>query len=345
MRRNWAQKLSPGQIVVTSDGRSLAIPEHLVMLFNDLSPAIPTGSGKELDEIARPFQAALPKVYEQMAKEVGPLFDTSPGKASSRWRGIGILLILISAIGLCFSFILAKDLGLVALVPAFSLLVVGIAWVVASRWMPQRSPAGAAEAAKWRAFRRYLLNLKEYGNQAEAQEVLDRHFAYAVALDVDEVVLRDAEGLGAQLPVWTRPIDIALQDVDIDSSSSSSESHPGQSLSWRPASTPAGQPAQAEPGNLSLNGLSQQMGKNLSMATLSLSHALTTATSDGGSTANTLNKTLRSSSGSSASRYTSSSHSSFSSSSNRSSSFSSSSSSSRSSSSRSSGGGGSRGFR
>jgi len=217
--------------------------------------------------------------------------------------------------------------------------------VLASRWMPQRNPAGAAEAAKWRAFRRYLLNLKEYGNQAEAQEILDRHFAYAVALDVDEVVLRDAEGLGAQLPVWTRPIDIALQDLELDSSSSSGESHPGQALSWRPASTPAGQPAQAEPSNLSLNGLSQQMGKNLSMATLSLSHALSTATGDGGSTADTLNKTLRSSSGSSASRYTSSSHSSFSSSSSRSSSFSSSSSSSRSSSSRSSGGGGSRGFR
>ena len=246
MRRNWAQKLSPGQTVVTSDGRTLAIPEHLVTLFNDLSPAIPTDSGKELDEIARPFQAALPKVYEQMAKEVGPLFDTFPVKARNRWRGIGVALILLGLLGVLFSCFL-NSLGIVALIPGLSLFAVGVAWVLASRWMPQRNPAGAAEAAKWRAFRRYLLNLKEYGNQAEAQEILDRHFAYAVALDVDEVVLRDAEGLGAQLPVWTRPIDIALQDVDIDSSNSSGESHPGQSLSWRPASTPAGQPAQPSP--------------------------------------------------------------------------------------------------
>ena len=102
VRRNWAQKLSPGQTVVTSDGRSLAIPEHLITLFNDLSPAIPTDSGKELDEIARPFQAALPKVYEQMAKEVGPLFDTSPVKARNRWRGIGAALILLGLLGVSF---------------------------------------------------------------------------------------------------------------------------------------------------------------------------------------------------------------------------------------------------
>ena len=344
VRRNWAQKLTPGQTVVTFDGRSLPIPGHLVTLFNDLSPAIPTDSGKELDEIAKPFQAALPTVYEQMAKEVGPLFDTSPVNAINRWRGIGAAMILFSLLGLFFGCFLDFSVGKVALIPGLSLFAVGVAWVLASRWMPQRNSAGAAEAAKWRAFRRYLLNLKEYGNQAEAQEILDRHFAYAVALDVDEVVLRDAEGLGAQLPVWTRPIDIALQDVDIDSSSSSGGSHPEQSLSWRPPSTHSGQPAHVESRHLSLSGLSQQIGVNLSKATLNLSRTLGTAAGDGDSTTGTLNKTLRSSSGSSASRYSgSSSSSSFSSS--RSSSFSSSNSSSRSSSSRSSGGGGSRGFR
>lgn len=338
VQRNWNETLSEGQTIETPDGRTVTIPGHLAKLFNELFSAIPLDTARPLDRIMPLFQAALPAVYARMTAEVGPLFDQTPYKARMRWRQFGRGLVLLAGLVLFAGCLWSREIGPVALTPGLALAVVGGAWVLASRWMPQRTPKGALEAAKWRAFRRYLLNLEEYGNLAEAQQILDRYFAYGVAMNVEEVVLRDAERLQAHTPVWTRPITV-----------SSGGSQPGSSPELRPLQTQPVATAGAAPAatpDLSLSGLSRQMARNLSLASIHLGQTLRMAAGDGSSTMETLGKTLRSSSGSSGGSF-SSSRSSWSSGSSRSSSFSrsSSSSSSRSSSSRSSGGGGSRGFR
>lgn len=343
VQRNWNETLSEGQTIETPDGHPVAIPGHLAKLFNELFSAIPLDATRPLDRITPLFQAALPAVYVRMTAEAGPLFDEMPDMARRRWQGLGRGLILLAGLILFAGCLWSREVGAVALTPGLALAVVGVAWVLASRWMPQRTPQGALEAAKWRAFRRYLLNLEEYGNLVEAQEILDRYFAYAVAMNVEEVVLRDAESLHAHTPLWTRPITV------------SAGSRPHSSQGPRPllvqpiapaADASPATDAPAESPNLSLSGLSQQMARNLSLASIHLGQTLRTAAGDGPSTMDTLGKTLKNSSGSSSGHY-SGSRSSWSSSSSRSSSFSrsSSSSSSRSSSSRSSGGGGRRGFR
>ncbi|HSN75819.1 MAG TPA: DUF2207 domain-containing protein, partial [Anaerolineae bacterium] len=345
--RNWNEKVSAGQVVEAPDGRRSALPGHLAALFNSLMPIVETGRSKTLDQVAGPLQAVLPQVYEQMGQEVAPLFDALPDRARGRWRGLGMGIALLGVIALFFGCVSSATFGIVALTPGGALLAVGLAWVLASRWMPRRKPEGALEAAKWRAFRRYLLNLEDYGrgSEAEAQEILDRYFAYAVALDVQEVVLRDAERLDAQMPMWTRPVVV----TNIGGPSSGSGSSSASPLSWRPA--PAGE-ASAEtgapstdstrPAGWSLSGKSRQMGASLSLASLSLSRTLNAAVGDGSSAMDAMNKAVRSSSGRSATRYSGGSARSRSSSSRSSSR---SSSGSRSSSSRSSGGGGRRGFR
>jgi hypothetical protein len=339
--RNWDMQVRTGEVVETPDGRQVAIPGHLATLFNALMPIVDTKTSKTLDEIAGPLQAALPHVYDKMGEEIAPLFDMLPDKARGRWRGLGIGLALLGALALFYSSIVAIGYGVIVMTPALALLLVGTVWIVASRWMPRRRPEGAREAAKWRAFRRYLHNLEDYANQAEAQEILDRYFAYAVALDAQEVVLRDAERLEAHMPVWTRPVIV----TSTPSASPGGASSPfAPTLSWQPA--PAGDGGASssggQPADWSLSGQSRRMGASLSLASLSLGRTLSAATGGGGSTMDAMNRAVRSSSGSSATRYSgSSSRSSFSSS--RSSS--SRASSSRSSSSRSSGGGGRRGFR
>ena len=233
VRRNWAQTLSPGQTVETADGRTLAISEHLVMLFNDLSPAIPTGSGKELDEIARPFQAALPKVYEQMAKEVGPLFDTLPGKAqqSMAWDRHTADLRYQPAIGFMLQlYPRFQRLGLSS-IGTGSLLACGGYRLGGSQPMdapaqPSRGGRGGEMAcvsalpAQFERVRKSGRGARDPGPPLRLCRGPGRGRSKA---------LRDAEDLGAQLPLCMLPIDIALQDVDIDLSSSSSESHPGKS--------------------------------------------------------------------------------------------------------------------
>ncbi len=345
--RNWDEKLSPGQVVETPDGRSLAIPGHLATLFNNTMVVIETARSKTLDQIAGPLQAILPQVYTEMGQEIAPLFDAPPDQARGKWRALGVGIVLLGSLALFYSCIASLGFGVVALAPGLALLLVGAAWIVASRWMPRRTSEGALEAAKWRAFRRYLMNLEDYGSQAEAQEILDRHFAYAVALDVQQVVLRDAERLQASLPPWTRPVVISSSGGS--SSGGGSPSSPPV-LSWQPApaSPPreggASSPPSSQPADQSLSGKSRQMGASLSLASLSLSRTLSTAAGSSGSTMDAMDRAVRTSSRSSATRFSSSPSRSSSgrSSSSRSAS---SRSSSRSSSSRSSGGGGRRGFK
>lgn len=346
--RIWNGKLSAGQVIETPDGRSQTLPGHLATLFNSLLPLIDTGHSKTLDQIAGALRAVLPKVYEQMGEEVAPLFDVLPDRARGRWRALGVGLVLLSLFALFFGCVAVASFGAVALAPGLALLAVGLAWMLASRWMPRRKPEGAVEAAKWRAFRRYLLNLEDYAGVAAAQEILDRHFAYAVALDVSEVVLRDAERLSAQMPAWTRPLVTSSTFDDAPSTDQVSSDRTWQATpeSANPApsaSTSVSAPPSGRPADQSLSGKSRQMGASLSLASLSLSRTLSAAAGDGGSTMDAMNRAVRSSSGRSATRYSgSSSRSSFSSSSRSSSR---SSSGSRSSSSRSSGGGGRRGFK
>ena len=351
--RNWDEKLSPGQLVEAPDGRATAIPGHLATLFNNTMVVIETARSKTLDQIAGPLQAILPQVYAEMGKEIAPLFDAPPEQARGRWRALGVGIALLGALALFYSCIASLGFGVVALAPGLALLLVGAAWIVASRWMPRRTPDGALEAAKWRAFRRYLQNLEDYGGQAEAQEILDRYFAYAVALDVQQVVLRDAERLEANLPPWTRPVVITSSAGPRPGGSSSDSGSPASlpTLTWQPAPASgspredgASSPAGGQPADQSLSGKSRQMGASLSLASLSLSRTLSVAAGSSGSTMDAMNRAVRSSSGTSATRYSGSSSRSSSSRSSGSRS-SSSRSSSRSSSSRSSGGGGRRGFR
>ena len=337
--RNWDMQVRTGEVVETPDGRRIPIPGHLATLFNALMPIVETKSSKTLDQMAGPLHAALPQVYEKMGEEIAPLFDALPDKARGRWRGLGVGIVLLGSLALFFGCLAASTFGVIALSPGFALALVGLVWIVASRWMPRRRPEGALEAAKWRAFRRYLLNLEDYGNQAEAQEILDRYFAYAVALDAQEIVLRDAERLEAHMPAWTRPVIVTSTPSALPGGGSSPFA---PTLTWQPApdgdsggdSSTGGSPS----ADWSLSGRSRRMGASLSLASLSLGRTLSTAAGDGGSTMDAMNRAVRTSSGRSATRYSSSSSSSRRSSSSRSSS-------SRSSSSRSSGGGGRRGFR
>jgi uncharacterized membrane protein YgcG len=66
--------------------------------------------------------------------------------------------------------------------------------------MPRRTAQGALEAARWRAFRRYLKRI----SHAESTESLPHahYLAYAVALGVDQSFVWHMESVGTPPPAW-----------------------------------------------------------------------------------------------------------------------------------------------
>ncbi len=369
LQRNSDETLTPGETLQTPEGETLAVPKHLVTLYNAVQPAIPRTTAVPLGTVAPAFHRILPQVYTEMGVEATEFFSMLPEKSRQLWTTLGAVIAGVGVLACCLlSFMLSA--GIVASLPGLALGITGVALIIISRWMPQKSSKGAREAAYWQAFKRFLQNLKQYGNLEEAQTVLDRYFAYAVALDVEEAVLKQAETLGASMPIWVLPAEVVregqwmrLRRARRMLPASSLGSGVGQAVSGGlPQVSGVGEALSGAAETLSLQGLSDQLARSINNASNGLSQLLTTATSGGSDTMRTLGRILdESSSGGGSGGFSgSSSRSSWSSSGSRSSWSSSSSRSSfsrssssrssfggghRSSGSRSSGGGGRRGFR
>lgn len=238
------------------------LPHHLQKLLAYLAPVLEVDQDVSLFKVEPRFVSALPAIYTAMGEEVAPFFDTLPGQSRHRWlvRGQwGVILSVMLALILAMNY--TERLGWLALAPAASLLLVGVGLILISRWMPRRTDSGVQEAERWRAFKRYLSNLKDYASVIDAQHILDRYFAYAVALGIETIVLESAADLGTRIPSWTvgpqrrRPT-WSQQPVE---PSMPTASHPTPQLPDRP---PLSRPE------------SRSMGKILQQASHSLGHRL-----------------------------------------------------------------------
>ncbi len=209
LSRNWGEDLAEGQIIETEDGNSMVVPRHMVQLFNSLRPHLGT-TLTPLQQITPYLPEIIPQVYYEMGKEATRFFAQLPGQVRRRWLVYGQWVVLGGAgLALAAALVYSSSLGWIAATPAVALVIAGAALIVVSRWMPRRSDVGVEEAARWRAFEQYLRKLQRYGNQEDAQRILNRNFAYAVALDVEDVVLTQAAKMDTVMPTWTQPVVIA----------------------------------------------------------------------------------------------------------------------------------------
>lgn len=209
LARNWSEEVAPGQTVETPDGDEHVIAGHQAALFNALRGSITGDPGETtgLTRVMGDLQKVLPQLYQEMGAEAGKFFAELPSVARRRWLVIGQWLVL-AGIGatVCLGFLYLGRLGAVSLAPTVALILIGLALILVSRWMARRSDIGAGEAARWRAFRTYLEELKRYGDEESAQRALDEYFPFAVAFGIEEVVLRQSREMGGRPPYWTRPI-------------------------------------------------------------------------------------------------------------------------------------------
>lgn len=260
------------------------LPRHLRKLLGFLDPVLDANQDVPFNQIEPRFLQALPVMYAEMGEQITPFFDALPGKSRQRWLSWGqwgMILAVILALFLALGY--TDRLGWLAMGPAVSLFVagLGLAWI--SRYMPRRSDSGVEEAQRWRAFKRYLSNLKQYAGVEDAQKILDRYFAYAVAMDVEQVVLNSAAEMGTRIPTWSYgPM---MRRMESGRSGGSTPS------SWEPASTggsvrlprptfsqrPVLTTPQSRSIGTSLNEASRSLGLRLSQNSAKLGQVLSTA--------------------------------------------------------------------
>jgi hypothetical protein len=156
-------------------------------------------SGEILLSMARArFAAAVPVLEQRLHAAVADegLFVDNPEQVRRRYTAIGATLV-VAGVGLSIvgGALLGWAVGAIWL-PGLALALVGGGLIWLARAMPRRTPRGALEAARWRAFRTHLAD-------EHRQTQLDpHHLAYAVAFGIDRTFLQRLEQAGTPPPGW-----------------------------------------------------------------------------------------------------------------------------------------------
>jgi hypothetical protein len=126
-------------------------------------------------------------------------FTRSPDDTRRRWR-------ILSWAGIVASIVAGVVLTVLtdawAMLPAIAAVVVWMVMLRVARRMPQKTRHGSEAAAKWRAFRTYLADIRKYESLETATDLFDRYLAYAVAFGLEKRWVRDFETAGAPVPRW-----------------------------------------------------------------------------------------------------------------------------------------------
>jgi hypothetical protein len=259
-----------------------SLPDHLQKLLGYLDPVLDSSQDVSFSKIEGTFITSLPQYYAEMGEEVAPFFDVLPGESRHRWLTWGqwgVILAVVLALFLAVGYM--SRLGWLALMPALAFLLIGIGTIIISRWMPRRTSSGVEEAQRWLAFKRYLSNLKKYAGVEEAQKILDRYFAYAVALDVEEVVLASAAELGTRIPQWTYGPVLRRTSGHRPIQTAPAQTTPAGGSIRQPQADQADRPVLSLPASRSmessLSQASRSLGLRLSQGSAELGQLLSTA--------------------------------------------------------------------
>lgn len=199
------ETLSTNSTIITLAGQEVTASRFLSQLFNQLLPFLPPGEAVPLPRLLETLPPQLPQLTKTMAEEMVGYFYNANTVAAKRKPLVSIiapvaifgLLILVFSSGL-------PDRWSVP-VPVF---IVGaiLLWLVIfqrnARSGDTLTEQADAEVKKWQGFKAYLAEIQQVGDLAEAQEILDHYFAYAVALGVDDRLLAQIQQLGGHIPSW-----------------------------------------------------------------------------------------------------------------------------------------------
>jgi len=154
-----------------------------------------------LSKVRGSFMAARDRIRHDLYREMVErgYFTRSPDETRRRWR-------IVSCVGMVASIVTGLVLTILtdawALLPAIAGVIIWVIMLRVSRGMPQKTRHGAEAAAKWRAFRNYLRNIRKYESLERATDLFDRYLSYAVAFELERQWVKDFERAGAPVPRW-----------------------------------------------------------------------------------------------------------------------------------------------
>ena len=146
-------------------------------------------------------------MYDEGVKE--GLFKSNPAAVRTSYQALGGFTMFFSVVVGFIAAVATSGLsGSIAclFVPFF---LFGLGLMAMSGSMPVKSRKGATEAAKWRAFQKYLGNIQQYRDVAGATDQFEKFLPYAIAFGLEQRwvnAFAKAPNLVVPAPIWYRPI-------------------------------------------------------------------------------------------------------------------------------------------
>jgi hypothetical protein len=114
-------------------------------------------------------------------------FHQNPRETERRYLRAGLTLLAVVGIGGLVWYLGIRGVAPLAFLPVFAAAAVAASLIWISRYMPKKTDKGSAAAAKWAAFRRYLANIENYRELAEARDQFETYLPYAIAFGLETV--------------------------------------------------------------------------------------------------------------------------------------------------------------
>jgi hypothetical protein len=168
-----------------------------------------TRTERDLSDLKNKFYTAIPQIRKGLYKQTveSQFFRTDPDTVRGRFAALGIgLLVLTGGIGfLAVTALSELTQGIIC--PFVGVGVAAVALIIVGQAMPVKTRKGSEEAAKWRAFKRYLKDIERYAQLEEATDQFDRYLPYAIAFGVERTwINKFASVPTTPIPIWYFPV-------------------------------------------------------------------------------------------------------------------------------------------
>lgn len=143
-------------------------------------------------------------LYTELVSE--GFFKTSPEATRSGYSVLAMFLFGIALFAGFGLFARVEDWGFAFALLPVSLFIPAVGVMLIASQMPAKTQKGAEEAAKWKAFYKYIANLEKYGSVEEAKARFDEYLPYAVAFGLDKTWVGAFQSVqNMPVPYWYYP--------------------------------------------------------------------------------------------------------------------------------------------
>ncbi|GAB4335817.1 MAG: DUF2207 domain-containing protein [Phototrophicales bacterium] len=163
---------------------------------------------RSMESLKNKFYQYLPRLKEDLYGELVDegLFTAKPSTTRALYNGFGMVILFVAAFTGFFALSLLETFTSTLICAPVAIGFVGVVMLLVGNHMPAKTRKGAEEAAKWEAFRQYLLNLEKYDTVEGVADKFDAYLPYAVAFGLDRSWIRRFSRVKTVgTPIWYYP--------------------------------------------------------------------------------------------------------------------------------------------